>query len=1027
MKQPLPSILVNLLTKIDLWFQSFFHIIRHGTGKAKLTLIFAVFLIAGFFEYLPADVRTHLPLEVLVNKLPWVVLTCQLIAGVTFVVLLWSWSKALLPRKGTALSGQLSTTQTPSIFVGAQSFSIVHGKLFQRLERKHEIDSLLLAVGTNRLALVSLRGESGAGKSSLLNSGLAWVLNQEKIPVIYAEIIPGDVVGSILKASKEGWIVSGDDDDSVPDLQRLQDISGASKRRRVLILDQFEQIAVADKISRNTVYDFIKAHVLSHPPYQLLIIVGFRRDFFVDWQDFTDSTLKRAHQTAMLNLSLKYFTISQARNIIAELAASASLQVEAGFVDEYLKHIARDTSDFPIAPVDLSILMLGLKRIEVKTGKRTVSEADFHLDGGASGMITSFFRETVADALGDQPLEIRRTRECAVYQALLKLGRQDGKRLAEGLTLDSLFSGLSGINKSEFKGILEYLGSPAARLLEVVPSSKSDRVAAYRLAHDRLVEPVNRLGGAIVADQMKASTLFESAFQGYIQFGEKLLLQGRDLRLVERNFPHFNLGADSISKTDFLKRSQRRRFLKLVMKSVAVFAVIACGVLAYNWQVADTHRNDLARMGLPGELFDKQGQLDSLEVFHDSVDSIAWVDGEMTRLAVVGSISNLTAIKSLPNSISSLSLQGNQITEWSWLSQLDSNIVHLEVSVPVRLSANGEWEYENPVVPAEFSKIPNSVKSLGIHGLALAEEGFDFSVLPQSLVNLRLDSLPFSRIGLIGNLPSSLERLHIEIDPGEEMAFERVPWPSVNTELSIAVSDFVREPWFDPESLPENVRQTIGENEYSFDEPELMYLPADQRENVVVIVRDVEGADDKQTEEMKNSLRRIPSFVSTVCLRSAGSRYNRSKVSSLGYKTLEALPSTVKTLRLEVEFSKDSHLLDLIPASIERIEVESLYDSQFLPDSILGRIVKGGILNEIYRGETPYLEEYRAIFSKLPLLEEIGIWVQPGFRSLEFLGHCQKLRELALYMGESRFSGFESLEGLPKSVRKLVIRTDAGS
>ncbi|MDZ4289213.1 MAG: ATP-binding protein [Prosthecobacter sp.] len=807
-----PDQILNLLRKfVSVW--------KQGPNEERLKLgLSLLFALAGGTKFLPAEWQEFLWLDELHKAAPWLANACWLAfaAGLVWLIVIW-WRQ--LEPPGT--DETRAKVPPPRQLVGARSWSLAQGAFFQNLQRRDEIDQLVHAHGDPGISLVVVRGDSGAGKTSLLKSGLAWRLSEAHTPVIYAEMLGSDAVARLLRAVAADWNASlvGAALETPP-----ADLDGArvpAAIRRVLVLDQFEQLS-ADDPAHAPIFAFIQANAAAPPPHGLLIIVAFRREYQSDWQDFDDARLAKVPAASKLNLSVQYFTKRQAKLVLATLTnevriGEVPLTIDTSLADAYLDEVAREAkTDRCIAPVDIAICVMSLADRAAATGKPTMTKDDFVLGGGAAGMLAAFMRSKVQEIVGTE------VEETAVYQALLRLvDPSSNRRRPEGLTISEAGSDLVGISPSRLQRVFKLLEGSTARLLDEVPPPPGEMVPEqpvaprkYRLAHDRLAEAVRRLGGNLLADELKAQTLFDNTYWGWRELAPRLVLRGRDLRLVEKHFQRFKLGADAEQKRGFLKLCQRRRLWGWGMGAAATLAVVSLAWIASEAFIAREQRADLRRMGLPGDLYDYQKQLHALRIHNEQLDSLAWLRGNMTKLTLRSGLTHTRELRHLPGSVKTLDIAHNEFRDWSGLSVLPRQVESLILDYPsdqkdqdkkprgefsletfyrefnavgrAPAAVNSERQAESsktakiPATEAEKaeSRAYNAFKGLSPHvkNLTLQPNGYDTSwvgELPGTLESLTLS--PEFVPTFAAPLPQSLKKLTIPRIGGWNSLGEMIP------------------------------------------------------------------------------------------------------------------------------------------------------------------------------------------------------------------------------------------------------------
>jgi hypothetical protein len=113
--------------------------------------------------------------------------------------LLW---KQLSPRP------ESKDTDQPTAIKGPMAFGQHDAELFRRLGRETEIGTLLNWILDEQIGLIVVKGDSGAGKTSLLRAGLPEMLSKQAPPIEYHywEAVPDQPTIGLLNAVQAGVV-----------------------------------------------------------------------------------------------------------------------------------------------------------------------------------------------------------------------------------------------------------------------------------------------------------------------------------------------------------------------------------------------------------------------------------------------------------------------------------------------------------------------------------------------------------------------------------------------------------------------------------------------------------------------------------------------------------------------------------------------------------------------------------------------------------------------------------------------------
>lgn len=546
-----------------------------------------------------------------------------------------------------------------------------------------------------------------------------------------------------------------------------------------------------------------------------------------------------------------------------------------------------------------------------------------------------------------------------LFRALLVLiDLESDQRIAAGRSVDALEEHVEPLQRRRFERGLEYLASPKARVLEAF---EVDGKMYYRLTHERLIPAVRQLTGVLLAEAEQARLELDRCFQIYSDDGaRKFLLSGRVLRDVLRHEEELRLEKEP-EKRELVARSRRWRAVRRGMAVGVVAVLVAVGAyVAMAWE-ADGHRNRLRAWGLPGNLYDVQGQLEELSI-QESISSfkripihrLDWLNGpENFRMGEA----LLASLEGLPTSLHSLELN---------LSK-------------------------SPVT--SVGELPTDLQLLRLNLYNSRVTGLDH--LPPNLQSLEL-SLRGSQITSLESLPSALQSLHLELSGDQITILDSLPsaLQSLNLDLSAhTITSLGR--------LPPNLQSlqlTLGS----------------------LLVR-LEGFPSalqslwlKLDASPVTGLDHLPPGLESLGLVLSNSRITRldhlpSNLQSLELRlrdcpitSLESLPTALRSLHLDLSFNNQITSLTGLPPDLLSLELDLSYSQ-----------VKSlaGLPSSLTHLELTLSKHFESLDDAPHITKSLDL-SKTKIKSLE--GLPEGLEELTL-----RAWQVDSLEGLPTSVKVL--------
>jgi hypothetical protein len=616
----------------------FFYALRQGQKEKVLaTLVVALYVAAAYLrqEWKEFPQAAYLAYVLCVAFALWLIYRV--------------WKQATPPPPPAA-------GPVPSAIKGLLPFTAADGLLFAQLGRHIELQQLLALAQNEQIAISAVRGESGAGKTSLLRAGLSYTLGEQQC--VYWEAVPENAPLALLHAIRSQF----------PEIESLESLPGAFSKRCVLILDQFEQLRIGEP-AHASIFALLGRIANAAAPHKLSTIVSFRREYAADWLD-----LERAFGFRADQVPLNLLAPRTAGDALIALAGEAGFTLDQALVNNFISGVA---SPQGVSPVDVSIGLLSLANFVQQSGAAHVGRKEYDLAGGAEGLLQSF----VQQKLEEIPEAMRAPLLKGIVLALVN--PSNNQRIAAGEPF-AVIAAKAGVSAGALASCLDRLAHPRIRLLEQVGQSR------YRLPHERLVPVLRRLAGITLASLDQLRLLFEGEYARWWETrSSRHLLRGKNLQNVLRHRSQLIQGATIAEKTAYLAACLRRRTLFRLALSVTGVAAAIGTFAGYRLWDASVQQSKLASWHLPSELFKTQAVLDEMNINSHSVNDLGWL--RSTRLkkldiafdgSQISSLNRLTALSSLsldlsarpkgiPNSPHPSDWRSSQVTSLTGLGQIE--------------------------------------------------------------------------------------------------------------------------------------------------------------------------------------------------------------------------------------------------------------------------------------------------------------------------------------------------------------------
>ncbi|MBW4419923.1 MAG: hypothetical protein KME13_11940 [Myxacorys californica WJT36-NPBG1] len=417
---------------------------------------------------------------------------------------------------------------------GLRSFEQKDAEIFKRLERQRDVQDCLDALDTEDLRLFLLMGESGVGKSSLLQAGLMPNLGQVKLTGVYVKLSDRDPIELIRKA-----LGAGRDEAFVAMLRSSAEKAG---KPIVLILDQFEQFFVQfQEAERGRFIGALKEWYESDVPVKILIgIRGDLSDRLIEIQKVLGYSVRPSQVQR-----LEKFAPEQATRVLRVIAETEKWSFNEAFVQE----MARDElagRDGKVAPVEVQVLAQMVSR-EPSEDNRRFDQVAFQKLGGVDGLLGRSLQRSL-DAI---PGKSERERALEVLLALTDLERNVRSGAFSIAQLQGMTEKVHG-SPSEVKDAVAWLSES-----RLITPGDGDGEVVYELAHERLIPALRQVANQELSEASRANLLLDRRVNEWLGSGKsrRYLFSVKELWLLQQQRGFLTWGVQRGQKQELLRRS----------------------------------------------------------------------------------------------------------------------------------------------------------------------------------------------------------------------------------------------------------------------------------------------------------------------------------------------------------------------------------------------------------------------------------------------------------------------------------------
>jgi WD40 repeat protein len=497
------------------------------------------------------------------------------------------WAFLELWARPGALGGtqQRATFSFVSPYRGLSSFSEQEADLF--FGRKAEVIELLQILRTD--SAVAVVGDSGSGKTSLLQAGLVHAIRQQGLAGNdrwkVVSLRPGYRPAQALLAALKG-------EHAEPGSGALQSALRATSQPLIVVIDQFEEVFTLAR-DRDEVQLMIAALADAIQQTQFRLILGMRSEFLG-----LAAAIPQLSRLIRRPWVLRPPDREDLRSIVAGPAEHCGYTFQGPLADgnpvhsvSLLDRILADpllASDSEATAAPLPLLQFALERLWLKAVERSVTEfshAEFDQIGGL-GMAVAQHAESVYQASGTATEAGAVGRDIAEY-ILTALVSAQGTR--QPRVRDVLQAETS--NPDAARAVVDYL--VGERLLTIRSDPEDMTKSLVDLSHEVLIHNWQRLRGWLAEDPQgkamreefrKAAEQYETGFAGVAARSWRAL-PGSDVAInylawIDTNKPRLAPVQEEfvLAMRQMLARQKQRR--RIVVSSLASLAVAAC-VLAF--------------------------------------------------------------------------------------------------------------------------------------------------------------------------------------------------------------------------------------------------------------------------------------------------------------------------------------------------------------------------------------------------------------------------------------------------------------
>ena len=415
-------------------------------------------------------------LELDLSAKPWLrfgLLGLPLLAACAQLLLEWNAERTRRARQRLAV--RPGAEQSGYFRIGPYSSAAADQAGFDRADKAHE--GVLSWLEASRAVPLYLTGDSGSGKSSLLNAAVLPVLRQRGWTLI--ELRPGQDPEAALRTALTPTGARRQRQGEPAALRNL--LEAAARRageRLLLVLDQFEEFVILGEAEKKQAFAALVADLRARPVNKLSLLLVLRSDYQSFLQEIGLPPLRQGENLYQINR----FTFAAATNFLGR----SGLRLRAAAIDKLLASAAElDETPGLVRPITLNVVGYVLA-----TGTAAVPSLD------AGQLVRRYIEQTVRQPVirDFAPLVL----EQLVTEEATKRPRSE-EELARATKL----------GRGDVRAVLNGLGAAAlARPLTHAPDTVPPADDVWELSHDFVARAVARYLGRRRYDVWRRSAFY---------------------------------------------------------------------------------------------------------------------------------------------------------------------------------------------------------------------------------------------------------------------------------------------------------------------------------------------------------------------------------------------------------------------------------------------------------------------------------------------------------------------------------------